>query len=280
MSFKISSDSTCDLLPSYLEENEVFLSRLTIILGATEYTDCVDIDTQKALAYVEETGQLPKTAAYTVEQYIEDFKNLTKDGSELIHFSISSKSSSSHDHALLASKEVKGVYVVDSKHLSTGQGLQIVKAVEMRKEGKSAKEVYDYMTANTSLVQTSFVVDRLDFLHKGGRCSLLQLLGAKMLKIHPQISMKDGALSIKKKYSGNMIRSVNQYVLDLANEYTNYDKKLCFITHCEADRAIVDAVRAKVEELFEFEEIIETKAGTTVGVHCGKNTIGVLFWTL
>ena len=124
---------------------------------------------------------------------------------------------------------------------------------------------------------TSFVPDSLDYLHKGGRCSLVQLLGAKVLKLHPHISMVNGALIVKKKYMGNMLRCVKQYVADLAEEYTSYDKTRVFITHCNADTELVDAVRQLVEELFDFDEIIETHAGTTVGSHCGKNTIGVLF---
>lgn len=279
MSFKISSDSTCDLSPEIVKENDITIIPLTILLDGKEYHDNVDITSEKVINFVESSknAPLPKTAAVPVETYIDYFKKLTADGSEVIHFDISSEDSSCYDHALAASKEVGGVYVVDTRQLSSGQGLVVMKAVDLRKEGKSAKEAFDYIEKWKTNVRTSFVVDRLDFLHKGGRCSLLALLGAKLLKIHPYISMTNGSLGVKKKYTGTLMRSVTQYVTDLAAEYgEKYDKNRCFITHCFADKEIFDAVKAKVEELFDFEEIIETHAGTTVTSHCGRNTIGVL----
>ena len=280
MTFKISSDSTCDLSQEIVKENDITIVPLTILLGGKEYHDNVDITAKEVIDFVEgnKNAALPKTAAVPVETYIEYFKKLTEDGSEVIHFDISSEDSSCYEHALAASKEVKGVYVVDTRQLSSGQGLVVMKAVDLRNEGKSAKEVFDFIENWKMSVRTSFVVDRLDFLHKGGRCSLLALLGAKLLKIHPYISMNNGSLAVKKKYTGSLMRSVTQYVTDLAVEYgEKYDKKRCFITHCFADKDIFEAVKAKVEELFNFDEIIETVAGTTVSSHCGRNTIGVLF---
>lgn len=279
MAFKISSDSTCDLSEKLVKDNEITIVPLTIMLGGKEYHDNVDITADAVIDYVENGGALPKTAAVPTETYIEIFKKLTADGSEVIHFNISSKDSSCYDHALAASKEVPGVYVVDTLQLSSGQGLLVMKAVDLRKAGKSAKEAFDWIEENKLKACTSFVVDRLDFLHKGGRCSLLALLGAKLLKIHPYIAMKNGSLGVKKKYPGQLKRGMLQYVSDLADEYTSYDKTRCFITHCKEDPDILEAVKEKVKELFDFDEIIETYAGTTVSSHCGRNTLGVLFMT-
>ena len=277
MIFKISSDSTCDLSKEHIEKNQIHILPLTINLGDKMYKDNVDITINEVLEYVDNGGDLPKTSAISVDEYVEFFTKLTEDGSELIHFNISSKSSACYEHAVLAAQKVKGVYVVNSLQLSSGQGLLIMKACDLRAEGLSAKEVYEKIEQIKLKAKTSFVVDRLDYLHKGGRCSLLALLGAKMLKLHPHISMKDGALYVKKKYMGSLERSVMLYVQDLASEYGSYDKTRCFITHCNADQKIVDIVKKQVEELFNFDLIEETHAGTTVGSHCGKNTIGVLF---
>jgi len=277
MTFKISSDSTCDLLREHVEKYELNIYPLTITLGGKQYHDNVDITIDEVLKYVDEGGDLPKTSAVSVDEYVEFFKQLTADGSEVIHFNISSKDSSCYEHAVTASKEVKGVYVVDSMQLSSGQGLLIMKACDLREQGLSAKEVFEKIEAIKLKSKTSFVVDRLDYLHKGGRCSLIQLLGSKILKLHPHISMVDGALTVKKKYSGNMVRCIRQYVTDLAEAHTSYDKTRVFVTHCNADPEIVEAAKEKVKELFDFNEIIETHAGTTIGSHCGKNTLGVLF---
>lgn len=277
MSFKISSDSTCDLSNEIVAANDIYINPIMIILGGKTYKDSVDINITEVLEYVDKGGELPKTSAISVDEYKELFKKLLSESDEVIHFTISSKASSCYDHAVEAAKDFKGVYVVDSMQLSSGQGLLIMKTCDLRAKGLTAKEAFDAIESIKLNAKTSFVVDRLDYLHKGGRCSLVQLLGAKVLKLHPHISMVDGALTVKKKYMGNMLRCIKQYVADLAEEYTSYDKTRVFITHCNADAELVDAARQLVEGLFDFDEIIETHAGTTVGSHCGKNTLGVLF---
>lgn len=275
--YVITSDSTCDLTNELIQEYGIVIKPLTIILGGKEYADNVDVNVDKVLEFVDGGGDLPKTAATSIEEYKEFFNGFVNEGKEVIHFNISSKLSSCNQNANNAAKEVGNVYVVDSAHLSSGQGLLVVKAARLLKEGKSVKEVYEIITALTEKVQTSFVLDRLDFLHKGGRCSLSQFLGAKLLKLHPCLAMVDGALKVKKKYQGNMRRSLDTYVSDLAQEFTSYDKSIVFITHCKAEQEYVDMVVGKVKELFEFEQIVVSDAGTTVSAHCGRNTLGVLF---
>jgi DegV family protein with EDD domain len=175
---------------------------------------------------------------------------------------------------------MEGVYVVDTKALSTGQGLLMLKASDMLNEGADVKEVYEKCVELTAKVQTSFIVDKLDYLAKGGRCSAVAAVASKILKIHPYIYEKDGALQVKKKYMGNMQRSLSQYVSDLAAEYPAYDKRRVFVTYSPSDsRELIDEVKAKVKDLFDFEEILETQAGATVSTHCGRNTLGVLFIT-
>ncbi len=277
--YVITSDSTCDLTKEQIAEYGIVIKPLTIVLDGKEYSDNIDINVDQLLAHVDNGGALPKTAATSIEEYKEFFKPFVDEGKEVIHFNISSKLSSCNQNATNAGKELGNVYVVDSKQLSTGQGLLILKAAQMLSEGKSVKETYEEINKLVDKVQTSFVVDRLDFLHKGGRCSLAQFIGAKLLKLHPHLSMVDGALKVKKKYQGNMRRSLDSYVNDLAAEYTSYDKSIVFITHCNADDEYVEMVLNKVKEVFEFEQVVVSKAGTTISSHCGKNTLGVLFIT-
>lgn len=275
---KITSDSTCDLPQSVIEANDIGICPIAILLGLDEYHDTVDIDAYKVLDYVKETGNLPKTAATSIDAYKEYFEKYTSQGYTVIHFNISSKSSSCNNNASMAAKEMENVYVIDSLSLTTGQGIQILRACDMLKEGKSAKEIVDTVNADRDKVQVSFVVDKLDFLHKGGRCSSVAAVMSKVLKIHPSIAMKDGALGVDKKYMGNLARSCTQYVKDLADKFKNYDESRCFITHSPADQTIVDLVKQSVQEHFKFNEIIETVAGSTVTSHCGYNTIGVIFY--
>mgnify|MGYP002516894012 FL=1 len=274
----ISSDTTCDLPQNIIEKNEIALCPITILLGTEEHRDTIDIDANGVLAYVEKTNTLPKTSATGIYAYKEYFEKLLEDNEQVIHFCISSKASSCYSNATKAAEELKNVFVVDSYSLSSGQGIQVLKACDLLKEGKTAEEIIAEIDANRDKSQISFVVDRLDFLHKGGRCSSVAMAASKVLKIHPAVAISDGALGVKKKYMGNMVRCLTQYVKDIAEENPNYDPKRCFITHSPSDKELVDLVTDSVKNLFKFDEVIDTTAGSTVTSHCGYNTIGVIFY--
>ena len=278
MSVTITTDSTCDL-NDLIRERDIRVMPLGVLLGDKEYRDGVDIDPRMIFDFVSETGVLPKTSAPSIAAYADFFRSFTDKGDKVVHVNISQKASGAHQMALAAAKEVGAdkVFVVDSLALSTGQGLIVMKAADLRDAGASAEEIYRECLAAAALAQTSFVVDTLEYLHKGGRCSLVSLLGAKVLKIHPYIDMVDGQLGIKKKYVGTMRRCFTSYVEDLAAIYPEYDRTRCFITHSHCDPELVKAVRGKVEELFSFGEIHETVAGSVITSHCGQGTLGVLF---
>lgn len=276
--FIISAETTCDLSAEIIEQKQFRTMPISVILGVDMYRDGVDITTDQLFDYVKDTGELPKTAATSIAEYVEFFTQLREESEAVIHIALSSKASASCNNAIAASKEIEGVYVVDSKALSTGQGLLMMKAYDMLEGGMPVEQAYERLVKLADKVQTSFVVDTLDYLAKGGRCSSVALVASKILKIHPYISEKDGELVVKKKYMGNLQRCLSQYVTDVASEYTTYDKTRAFVTHSPCDgRERVEEVIAKVKELFDFDEIIETEAGATVSTHCGKNTIGVLF---
>ena len=274
---RLTADSTCDL-GEHIAKRGIGIKPLTVILGGTPYSDGVDIVPQDIFNYVEKTGQLPKTAAPSIADYEDFFRPYAEAGETVIHFSISAKASSSCSYAAEAAKTFGGkVHVVDSKALSTGQGLVIMMAADLRDAGASAEEIVEKANAVRPKVNTSFVPDRLDYLYKGGRCSRMALYGANLLKIHPLITMDDGQLVAGKKYRGNMEKCIAQYVTDLAERYPKYDSTRCFITHSCADESVVETARRKVQELFSFDEVLETVAGSVITGHCGRNTLGVLF---
>ena len=277
MAIRITSDSTCDL-GHLVKERNIGILPLQVNLDAKAYRDGVDITPQDIFDFVSETKILPKTSAPSVGEYEDFFNEQLQYGEEIIHFNISSKSSGSHDFAKQAAESFGGkVRVIDSKALSSGQGLLVVKACELRDEGKTAAEIEETICELRDGVNTSFVPDRLDYLHKGGRCSGMTMFVANALKIHPKIVMVDGKLMQGGKYRGHMERCIVQYIQDLKEMYPNYDKTRCFITHSSADKSLVDVAKAKVAELFDFDEVIETVAGSIITSHCGKGTLGVLF---
>ena len=274
----ITAETTCDLPAEILNERNFKTIPITIVMGLEEKKDGLEIKAEELFEFVKETGSLPKTAAVSREEYKEFFTETKKECEKIIHFSLSSQASTSYNNAKAAAEEIGGVFVVDTKALSTGEALLMLKASDMLNDGVEVEEVYNKIVELTSKVQTSFVVDQLDYLAKGGRCSAVSLMASKILKIHPAICENDGALQVKKKYMGSLQRSLLTYVSDLAAEYTSYDKTRVFITHSPCDgRELIEEVIAKVKELFDFKEVIETQAGATISTHCGKNTIGVLF---
>ena len=274
---RITSDSTCDF-GHLVEERGIVLLPLMVNLGDQAFHDGVDITPQDIFDFVAENNILPKTAAPSIGDYEEFFAPFVNAGDEVIHFNISAKSSGSHNMAKQAAESFGGkVRVIDSMALSSGQGLLVLTAADMRDEGKSADEIEEAVNAIRERVNTSFIPDRLDYLYKGGRCSKMEMFGANILKIHPLIYMDDGKLVPGKKYRGKMSFIVKQYIEDLKQLYPNYDKARCFVTHSSADADLVQVAIDKVKEVFEFDEVIETVAGSIVTSHCGKGTLGVLF---
>ena len=274
---RITSDSTCDL-GHLVEERGIVLLPLMVNLGEQAFHDGVDITPQDIFDFVAENNILPKTAAPSIGDYEEFFAPFVNAGDEVIHFNISAKSSGSHNMAKQAAESFGGkVRVIDSMALSSGQGLLVLTAADMRDEGKSADEIEEAVNAIRERVNTSFIPDRLDYLYKGGRCSKMEMFGANILKIHPLIYMDDGKLVPGKKYRGKMSFIIKQYIEDLKQLYPNYDKARCFVTHSSAEADLVQVAIDKVKEVFEFDEVIETVAGSIVTSHCGKGTLGVLF---
>ncbi len=279
MAIRITSDSTCDLGDLVAKRN-IGILPLQVNLDATPYRDGVDITPQDIFKFVAETKQLPKTSAPSIGDYTQFFEEQLAFGDEILHFNISAKSSGSHNMAKQAAESFGGqVRVIDSMALSSGQGLLVIHAADLRDAGKSIDEIEEEILAMRAKVNTSFVPDRLDYLHKGGRVSGVINLAATIFKIHPLIIMQNGQLVPGKKYKGNMSACIRQYVSDLKEMYPNYDKTRCFVTHSSADEPLVQLAKELVKEHFEFDEIIETVAGSIVTSHCGRNTLGVLFVT-
>ncbi len=274
---RITADSTCDL-GVYGAERDIRIMPLTVILGEDSFRDGVTITPQDIFAYVEKTGTLPKTSAPSIGDYEDFFGKFVGEGDTVIHFDISAKSSSSYEHAAAAAKKFgKKVFVVDTKALSSGQGLLVMKAYDLLQQGMRPEEVVKTVNGLRPKVNTSFIPDRLDYLYKGGRCSRMAMYGANLLKIHPLIEMDDGQLVPGKKYRGSMEKCITAYIRDLAEKYPKYDKTRCFITHSTADASLVEVAKQQVKALFNFDDILETVAGSVITGHCGRNTLGVLF---
>lgn len=273
----ISSDSTSDLSAELKERYDVRILPLGVTLGTNVYRDGVDITPDDIYAHYDKTGELPKTTAANVGECIEHFKELTKDGDAVIHFTISSDMSSTYNNACIAASEFENVYVVDTKNLSTGGGLLVVAAAGMVKDGVDAKEIVENVEKLVPCVDVTFVIDSLEYLYKGGRCSALSMMGANLLKLKPCIEVKNGVMGVGKKYRGVFSKVVTEYVTERLQNADDIDRTRVFITHAGCDEELMQSVIKQIKDTGIFKEVFYTRAGCTVSSHCGANTMGVLF---
>ena len=273
----IVSDSTCDLSPELIEAYGIHIIPLGVTLGETQYTDGVDIDPDFIYAHYEKTGELPKTSAVNLVDFEDYFARETAAGNSVVLFTISSEMSSTCNNARLAAEGFENVYVVDTRNLSTGGGLLVVTAAEMAAEGKTAAEIAETCTALAPCVDASFIIDSLEFLYKGGRCSALAAFGANMLSLKPCILVKDGKMGVGKKYRGKFGAVLPKYVSDRLGDGSDVKSGHIFVTHAGCEPAIIDACVEAVKAIIPEAQIHITRAGCTISSHCGRNTLGVLF---
>ena len=273
----IASDSTTDLSAELIEKFGIKILPMGVTVGNKEYTDGVDITPDMIYENYNKTGQLPKTAAINIAGFTDFFEKYTAEGYSVVMFTISAEMSSTFSNARLAASDFDNVYVVDTRNLSTGGGLLVLTAAEMAAEGKSASEIYDECTRLVDYVDASFVIDSLEFLHKGGRCSALAALGANVLKLKPCIVVKGGKMGVSKKYRGNYSAILPTYIADRLADVADVNLDKVFVTHAGCDKEIVDLCVNKVKELAPEANVMITRAGCTVSSHCGRNTLGVLF---
>ncbi|MBQ1264670.1 MAG: DegV family protein [Oscillospiraceae bacterium] len=273
----IACDSTCDLGDVLQQQFDIKVLPLGVTLSDTLYIDGVTVNPDMIYEHYEKTGQLPKTSALNVGECTDFFSEYTADGSEMVFFTISSELSSTYRNACLAAAEFENVHVVDTLNLSTGGGLLVVHAAMMAQKGLSAKEIADACCALRTRVDASFVVDNLEFLHKGGRCSALTALGANVLQIKPCIAVEDGKMGVSKKYRGKFSAVLLKYLTEQLTEPDAIDSEIVFMTHAGCDEEICQACLEHVRSILPGKRVELTRAGCTVSSHCGRNTLGVLF---
>jgi len=275
---KITSDSTCDLSKDILKKHNITLKPLYVTMDGEPHQDGVDVTPDDVYEFYNKTGNLTKTAAVNMAEY-EDFFNEVRNGEDcdIIHFNISASMSVTHNNARLAAEEVENTYVIDSANLSTGQGLLVLRAAEMAESGMEAKAIIEEIEKIKPCVDASFVIDSLEYLHKGGRCSTVAALGANLLKLKPCIEVKNGAMSVGKKYRGKFDSILESYVDERLINPENIDLSRVFVTHAGCDDELVDSIAEQVKNALPFKEVFVTRAGCTVSAHCGRNTLGVLF---
>ena len=277
---RITADSTCDLSESLLQKYEISILPLNIVLDMKSYSDGEEISPDEIYAWSEKMHKTPKTAAVAYDRALEMASAFQKNGDEMIFFGISESMSTTCNVMRMVKEELNytGMYIIDSQNLSTGIGLQVLRAAELAGQGLAAQEIVTQIEQERGRVRASFVVERLDYLAMGGRCSsVVALLGGK-LKLKPRIEVTDGKMEAGKKYRGNQDKVILKYVQDMEMQLRQADPHRIFITHSGCEEAVIRSVEEYLKGLHHFEEILITRAGGVISSHCGPGTLGVLFY--
>ncbi|MDR0889418.1 MAG: DegV family protein [Oscillospiraceae bacterium] len=277
MRIRISADSTCDLSPALIRENNIAIVPLCVNMGDKGYFDGVDIHPADIFAHVAGGGALCTTAAVSVGDYFDRFEELSKDSDAVVHISLGSGFSTSHQNACIAAQELENVYVVDSRNLSTGQGHVVLEACKLAKTAQDVNAMCEELRELSHRVDASFLLNRLDYMVKGGRCSAVMALGANLLRLKPCIEVVDNAMHVGKKYRGNFVNSMREYVKSRLQDADDLLHERIFITHTPVSEEILQTVRQTVRESGDWENIYETTAGCTISCHCGEGCLGVLY---
>ena len=277
---RIFADSTCDLTEDLIQKYGITILPLCIVLDDKSYYDRTQITPDEIFAWAEANKRTPKTAAITFEYAEKMLRPCMEADEDVIFFGISEEMSTTCNVMRLAAKEYdKGrVFVIDSQSLSTGIGLQVLRAAEMARQGKRAEDIVTEIETARSKVKASFVVDTLTYLARGGRCSGATALLANTLKLHPCINVIDGRMEVGKKYRGSMNKALLHYVREKEEELKKADGTQVFITHSGVASEIVEQIRDYLASLGHFHEILETTAGGVISSHCGPGTLGVLYY--
>lgn len=274
---KIVADSTCDLSPEMLADHGIDVIQLYINLGDKQLKDLVETNSQQLIDYVNRSGVLPGTMAPSIEDFKTVFEKWRGEGYEVICITISGEMSSTFQNAKIAGDEVGGVYAVDSRNLSSGGGHIVLNAALMAERGLEAPEIVRNLEELVPKVRASFILDTLAYMKKGGRCSTVAALGANLLKIKPEIYVKDGTMSVGHKYRGTLKKVLGEYVDAQLKGRDDIRTDRIFVTHSQTDPELVEYVKDKVAENMKFDEILDTTAGGTITSHCGPNTVGILY---
>ena len=274
---KIITDSASDLPKEYYVDNNIDVISFSITLAGEDYVDLQTINTEKLYELVNKHGELPKTAAAGVYTFSEKFKEALKDYDEVLFIGISSEFSCQVPNAYIASQEFDGkVKVLDSRNLSSGEGLVVMKAVDLVKQGKTLEEVYNELDEYKNKVRSQFAIETMEYLYKGGRCSGVVYFLGKGLRLKPIIRVTEGKMGVFKTPIGKMNNALNKMLEIFTNDLPNIDLSRVMITHSLAPESYA-YLKEKLLMYVKPDNLIETHACCTISTHCGKGTIGILY---
>ncbi len=275
----ILTDSTCDLGKELLQKYDIKVIPLHVNFGTESYQDLFEISSKEMYDKIKETGNLPTTSAASLGEMMEFFKKYLDEGYDIVYTGISSQMSVTFQVANLAKEELEAdnIYLVDSGNLSTGIGLLLLKAATFRDQGLSAKEIAEKLEDIVPRVKVQFVIDTLDNLHKGGRCSSVAYVFSKVLKVKPMIVVREKSMQVGAKFIGSITKAQKGMTNLFLKDFENIDKEFVFITHSFAPEGVANIKNLITDVSDKIKNLYVTEAGCVIGCHCGENCIGILY---
>lgn len=275
MKIAISAESTVDLTPELIEKYHIHIIPFQVTLGDKTAADGT-ITPPEIFEYVEKYNVLPRTSAVNEFAFTEHFTKLKKEYDAIIHISIGHLISSAVDNAKKVAAKMENVYVIDSESLSTGIALLVIYASSLADQGVDVKEIVSKVEARVSAVQASFVVNTIEYLYKGGRCTSFERFGANLFRLKPQIVVRGGKLIPGKKFIGRNSAVIRDYCKAILEEFNHPDLSVAFVTHSHASPEMIEEAKEALKKRG-FQTVYETVAGATITSHCGPKTLGILY---
>lgn len=277
---RIVADSTCDLSKELIKQNNITIIPLNIVVDSRSYKDGLEISPDEIYEWAERVNATPKTASPELGDIIDILKPMVEAKEDIIFLGISEDMSVTCQTIRMAAEELEysNLWIINSRNLSTGIGLQVLRAAELAAQGKDALAIVREIEDARDKVSASFVVDTLTYLHRGGRCSSVAALFGNALKLKPMIAVHNGKMGVEKKYRGKQQAVVRSYAKDMESELLQADPSCIFITHSGIDKSIEVETYEYLKNLNYYDNIYITRAGGVISSHCGPNTLGVLFY--
>ncbi|MCQ1528376.1 DegV family protein [Lutispora saccharofermentans] len=277
MAVTILTDTMCDVPQKFADEYNIRVLPLTVNFGEESFRDGIDITADEFFKRLESSGELPKTSQINPPQFEAVFKEELGKGNAVVAILGSSELSGTYNSAVIARNNLEShnIFVIDSRAVTLGAGLLVIKAARLAHEGKSAEDIVDDIEEAKDRTKQFFIVGSLKYLYKGGRISLSASVLGSILNIKPIITMADGKLEMMEKTRG--IKKAISIMMD--NIKTNgwtLDGKVIGINHTLCPEQ-ADYIEEIINMSFKPKEIIRGEVGSVVGTHAGPGCVALHF---
>ena len=273
----VTTESVADLPPEIISKYDIAILPHKVKTKEGIFKDGKEIDTRGVLKYMEDGESTMFPTAPTVKEVEEFFAKQLTVANNIIHISISGKvENSGYPVALDAARSFDSVYVVDSGHLSSGQGLLTIEACRMAEEGKSPEEIISRIEKLKKKVHTSFIVDNLDFLARSKQVGKRVANLVNSLMGRPVLVLKKGKMGLGSIYFGSRKRAWKKYINSCLASDRPIDTRILFVTYVGINKKEMDWIREQINKRMTFDEVYFRQASPAISVNCGPGTFGLL----